>query len=148
VDGKYFGMDGEIHVAEDYDFFPSFLCWDTYRSEHPLMTIIDEPRAASWVNNLLLKYEEGGFLPMWPLASNYTATMVGYPAVANIADALAKEIPGIDKKRALEASVHSASYKPWLVASSENPRKPVGFATAFDSNFIRSGTDSLEFLCL
>ncbi|MCK4991869.1 MAG: glycoside hydrolase family 92 protein, partial [Bacteroidales bacterium] len=54
---------------------------------------------------------------------NYTATMVGYPAVANIADALAKEIPGIDKKLALEASVHSASYKPWLVASSENPRK-------------------------
>ncbi|MCK5135901.1 MAG: GH92 family glycosyl hydrolase [Bacteroidales bacterium] len=124
VDGRYRGMDKKIHNASPGKTnYTVYSMWDTFRALHPLMTIIDEPRAASWVNNLLLKYEEGGFLPMWPLASNYTATMVGYPAVAIIADALAKGIPGIDKQLALEASVHSASYKPWLVASSENPRK-------------------------
>ena len=40
VDGKYFGMDGNVHVAEGYDFYPSFSCWDTYRTQHPLLTII------------------------------------------------------------------------------------------------------------
>ena len=124
ADGRYRGMDKKIHKASPGNTnYTVYSMWDTFRALHPLMTIIDEPGSASWVNNLLLKYEEGGFLPMWPLASNYTATMVGYPAVANIADALSKEIPGIDKQLALEASVHSASYKPWLVASSENPRK-------------------------
>jgi len=97
--------------------------WDTFRALHPLMTILDESLTASWINNLLMKYEEGGFLPMWPLASNYTGTMVGYPASAVIADALVKEIPGIDKQLALEASVYGASYQPGVVDSSENPRE-------------------------
>ena len=124
ADGRYRGMDWKIHQASPgMTNFTVFSMWDTFRALHPLMTIIDEPRSAAWVNNLLLKYKQGGFLPMWPLASNYTGTMVGYPAVANIADALVKEIPGIDKQLALEASVNSASYKPWPVTSSEYPRK-------------------------
>jgi predicted alpha-1,2-mannosidase len=36
---------------------------------------------------------------------------------------LTKEIPGIDRKLALEAAVNSASYKPWLVENSDNQRK-------------------------
>ncbi len=124
ADGRYRGMDWEIHSASPgMTNYTVYSMWDTFRALHPLMTIIDEPRSASWVNNLLLKYTEGGFLPMWPLASNYTGTMVGYPAVANIADALAKEIPGIDKQLALEASVKSASYEPWPETSADYPRK-------------------------
>lgn len=123
-DGRYRGMDKEIHQANPNSTnYTVYSLWDTFRALHPLMTIIDEPKSADWVNNLLLKYKEGDFLPMWPLASNYTATMVGYPAVANIADALTKEIPGIDKKLALEASINSASYKPWLVEDTKNQRK-------------------------
>ncbi len=124
ADGRYRGMDWKIHRASPgMTNYTVFSMWDTFRALHPLMTIIDEPRSAAWVNNLLLKYKQGGFLPMWPLASNYTGTMVGYPAVANIADALAKEIPGIDKQLALEASVKSASYIPWPVTSDVYPRK-------------------------
>ncbi len=124
VDGRYRGMDKKIHQSFKNDMnYTVYSLWDTFRALHPLMTIIDEKRSANYVNNLLVKYQEGNFLPMWPLASNYTSTMVGYPAVANIADALSKEIPGIDKKLALEASLNSASYKPWLVEETKNPRK-------------------------
>ena len=124
VDGRYRGMDKQIYQSEKDEMnYTVYSLWDTFRALHPLMTIIDEEKSADWVNNLLKKYQEGDFLPMWPLASNYTSTMVGYPAVANIADALAKGIPGIDKKLALEAAVHSASYKPWLVENTNNPRK-------------------------
>ena len=124
VDGRYRGMDKKIHVsAEGQTNYTVYSLWDTFRALHPLMTIIDEKRSAEWVNNLLTKYKEGGFLPMWPLASNYTATMVGYPAVANIADALSKNLPGIDKELAFEASSNSAFYKPWLVKDTKNPKK-------------------------
>lgn len=124
VDGRYRGMDKEIHkTSQSNRNYTVYSLWDTFRALHPLMTIIDEERSAEWVNNLMQKYKEGDFLPMWPLASNYTSTMVGYPAVANIADALAKEIPGIDKSLALEASLNSAAYKPWLVEATKNPRK-------------------------
>ncbi|MBJ6368797.1 GH92 family glycosyl hydrolase [Snuella sedimenti] len=124
VDGRYRGMDHKIHQASpDAPNYTVYSLWDTFRALHPLMTIIDEQRSAEWVNNLLLKYQQGDFLPMWPLASNYTGTMVGYPAVANIADALAKDIPGIDKSLALEAAINSASYKPWLIENTTTPRK-------------------------
>lgn len=124
IDGRYRGMDKKIHQAgPNTTNYTVYSLWDTFRALHPLMTIIDEPKTAAWVNNLMTKFKEGDFLPMWPLASNYTSTMVGYPAVANIADALTKGIPGIDKKLALESSVNSASYKPWLVENIKNPRK-------------------------
>lgn len=124
ADGRYRGMDGKIHMAlSGKTNYTVFSMWDTFRALHPLMTIIDEKRSADWVNNLLLKYEQGGYLPMWPLAANYTGTMVGYPAVANIADAIGKGIPGIDKQLALEAAIKSASYEPFPEGSTVYPRK-------------------------
>lgn len=124
VDGRFRGMDKKVHKAKEGSInYTVYSLWDTFRALHPLMTIIDEPKSADWVNNLIQKYEEGGLLPMWPLASNYTGTMVGYPAVANIADALTKGIKGIDTEKALRAAVTSASYRPELVADSSNPRK-------------------------
>ncbi len=124
VDGRYRGMDKKIHQAGDNQTnYTVYSLWDTFRALHPLMTIIDEPKSAQWVNNLLLKYEEGGLLPKWPLVSNYTGTMVGYPAVANIADALSKKIPGIDKDLALKAALTSASYNPKLLNTMKEPRK-------------------------
>lgn len=124
VDGRYRGMDKQIHQSKSgATNYTVYSLWDTFRALHPLMTIIDEPKSVDYVNNLLLKYEEGGLLPKWPLASNYTGTMVGYPAVANIADAIAKKMPGIDNQLALEAAITSASYRPDLVKSTDEPRK-------------------------
>ncbi len=124
VDGRYRGMDKKIHQSKNGAVnYTVYSLWDTFRALHPLMTIIDEPKSIDYVNNLILKYEEGGLLPKWPLASNYTGTMVGYPAVANIADAMAKKLPGIDQQLALEAAITSASYRPELVKDSDEPRK-------------------------
>nr|WP_299385892.1 GH92 family glycosyl hydrolase [Allomuricauda sp.] len=124
VDGRYRGMDKEIHQAKaGQEYYTVYSMWDTFRALHPLMTIVDEPRSVQWMNDLLLKYQQGGILPKWALASNYTGTMVGYPAVANLADAVAKNIPGIDKDLALEAAVTSASYLPDLPGLQNDPNK-------------------------
>ncbi len=123
VNGQYRGMDKEIYQAEEgFTNYTVFSMWDTFRSLHPLMNIIDRERTKIWINGLLQKYKEGGVLPKWPLAANYTGTMVGYPAVAVIADALAKDIDDFDVQLALEAAIASSTYQPDLIVKMEEPR--------------------------
>lgn len=123
VDGRYRGMDKAIHQAPaGFTNYTVFSLWDTFRALHPLMTIVDQEKTKEWVASLLKKYEQGGVLPKWPLASNYTGTMVGYPAAAMIADAIVKDIDGIDIEQALEATVYSSEYHPETIAKMIEPR--------------------------
>ncbi len=108
VDGRYRGMDGKIHHAENRRQYTVFSLWDTFRAEHPLFTIIEQHRTREFIQTFLAQYEQGGVLPIWELAGNYTGTMIGYHAIAVIADAYIKGIRGFDAKKALEAMKHSA----------------------------------------
>lgn len=108
VDGQYRGVDHQVHRATGYDHFTVFSLWDTFRAFHPLFTIIDQKRTIDFVRTLLQTYDDGGRLPMWPLAGNYTDDMLGYHAVPVIADAYLKGIRGFDTIKALEAMKHSA----------------------------------------
>ncbi|MEM8527443.1 MAG: GH92 family glycosyl hydrolase [Bacteroidota bacterium] len=124
VDGQYRGMDKNIHQAKDgFVNYTVFSLWDTFRALHPLMTIIDEDRTNAWMRSLLRKYEEGGALPKWPLASNYTGTMIGYPAASVLADAWSKGITDFDTVLAVEAAVFSSQYHPEALAELPEPRK-------------------------
>ncbi|MBC2843527.1 GH92 family glycosyl hydrolase [Winogradskyella flava] len=108
VDGRYRGMDLEIHQA-DFDYYTVFSLWDTYRAAHPLYTIIEQERTNHFINTFLAKYDEGGIMPMWDLAGNYTDCMIGYHAVPVLADAYLKGIRGYDIEKAFEAMKHSAT---------------------------------------
>lgn len=123
ADGRYRGMDGEIHQADPGGTnYTAYSLWDTFRAFHPLMTLIDEEISIEWANNLILKYRQGGILPKWPLAASYTGTMIAYPAVAFLADMVSKEIPGLDPEEVLAASLESASWLPDLANPRDNPR--------------------------
>ena len=108
VDGRYRGMDLEIHQTDDFDYYTVFSLWDTYRAAHPLYTIIEKERTNDFIKTFLAKYEEGGIMPIWDLAGNYTGCMIGYHAVPVIADAYMKGIRDYDTDKAFEAMVHSA----------------------------------------
>jgi len=108
VDGRYRGMDLEIHSA-DFDYYSVFSLWDTYRAAHPLYTIIEQERTNHFINTFLAKFDEGGIMPMWDLAGNYTDCMIGYHAVPVVADAYLKGIRGYDTEKAFEAMKHSAT---------------------------------------
>lgn len=108
VDGRYRGMDLNIHNA-DFDYYSVFSLWDTYRAAHPLYTIIEQEKTNDFINTFLAKYDEGGIMPMWDLAGNYTDCMIGYHAVPVIADAYLKGIRDYDTEKALEAMMHSAT---------------------------------------
>lgn len=111
VDGRYRGLDREIHTAEaDKPMYTIFSLWDTFRALHPLLTIIEPELNTRFINALLKQYRDGGILPMWELAGNYTGTMIGYNAVPVIVDAYMKGDRGFDARLALEACLRSAEY--------------------------------------
>lgn len=104
-------MDLRIHqTSADQPVYTVFSLWDTFRALHPLMTIIDPALNGQFINSLILKYKEGGILPMWDLASNYTGTMIGYHAVPVIVDAYMKGQRDFDVKTAYQACLRAAEY--------------------------------------
>lgn len=108
VDGRYRSTDLEIHTDTTFTNHTVFSLWDTYRSTHPLYTIIERERTTDFINTFLKQYEYGGRLPMWELAGNYTDCMIGYHAVPTIADAYVKGIGGFDQEVALQSMIHSS----------------------------------------
>ena len=65
-------------------------------------------RTQEFIGTFLRQYREGGQLPVWELAGNFTGCMIGYHSVSVIADAYLKGIRGFDEGLALEAMRHSA----------------------------------------
>ncbi len=108
VDGRYRGMDLQIHDSPDFTAYTVFSLWDTFRATHPLLTILDPARVNDLVRTLLAQAHTGGRLVMWELAANYTETMIGYHAVSVIADAWVKGIRDYDGEEALRVSIAAA----------------------------------------
>lgn len=110
VDGRYRGRDNQIHTAEGFTYYTVFSLWDTFRSLHPLLTIIDRKRTTDFLKTFVAQYQQGGRLPVWELASNETDCMIGYHSVSVIADAVAKGIRDFDMETAFEAMQKSATW--------------------------------------
>lgn len=111
VDGRYRGLDQNIHRAEGFVNHGTFSLWDTYRALHPLFHIVQRERAGHMVNSMLAHYDQSvhRMLPIWSHHANENWCMIGYHAVSVIADAHAKGITGFDPERALDACVATAT---------------------------------------
>lgn len=96
VDGRFFGMDKKVHKAEGYDFYPSFYAWDTYRSQQPLMTIIDPSRTNDMIKSIVTKTMNFGWLPAQHAANTPGQSMVGDHLVPIIVDSYLKGIRDFD----------------------------------------------------
>jgi putative alpha-1,2-mannosidase len=103
VDGQYRGLDKKVHKADGFDYYTVFSLWDTYRAQHPLQTIINRKRTSDFIKSFLAMYDQGGLLPIWPLASSETYCMVGNHSIPVIVDAYAKGIRDFDADKALTA---------------------------------------------
>ncbi|MFO7791314.1 MAG: GH92 family glycosyl hydrolase, partial [Bacteroidales bacterium] len=108
-DGYYRGTDKKIHQSGEHTQYTVFSLWDTYRAVHPLFTITQTERTKDFIRSFMHHYRQGGQLPVWELAGNYTGCMIGYHAVPVIYDAYAKGIVSSEADLALEAMQHSAT---------------------------------------
>ena len=115
-DGRYRGPDDQVHRAQGFTFRSTFSLWDTFRAEHPLLTLIQPEKVnAEIIQSLIASRENSpdGILPVWQFHGRETWTMIGYHAVPVIADAYMKGIRGYDADAALDAMVASARYAPY-----------------------------------
>ena len=109
VDGRYRGMDMKIHKTDGkHEQYTVFSLWDTYRATHPLYTLIEQKRTTDFIRTFYNQYNQGGRLPIWELAANYTNCMIGYHAVPVIADAYLKGLTDLNGDVLLKMMLTSA----------------------------------------
>ena len=108
VDGRYRGHDLKVHQS-DKPRYTVFSQWDTFRTENPLLNMVQTERAVDIINTFIDNYETGGLLPTWELAANETHCMIGYHSIPVIADAYINGITGFDAEKALAAMVDRAN---------------------------------------
>ena len=98
ADGSYqgFAEDSLIHKTQGFDYYDDFSMWDTFRGLHPLMTILEPEKTLAMVKSLVLKAQQGGWMPIFPAWGSYTAAMIGDHVSTMIADAYIKGIDDFD----------------------------------------------------
>lgn len=108
VTGNWRGADGKVHKSDGSAKYTTYSLWDTYRAEMPLLSIFQPERYADMINTMSDICEEQGRLPVWHLWGCETDCMVGSPAIPVMADAIVKNIPGVDRERAYKALLKTA----------------------------------------
>jgi len=105
ADKTYRGLDKKNHSGASFDNYTTFSLWDTFRAEHPLLTLLQPARVPSMVQSLLAHYTERNAqeMPVWPLWGNETGTMIGYHSAPVVADAYLKGFRGFDAEAVYQA---------------------------------------------
>jgi predicted alpha-1,2-mannosidase len=113
VDGKYIGLDDQIHTANHFTYSSDFSLWDTFRAEMPLFTLIQPQRSNDAINTMISQYVQGGWLPTpQQFGNSYTNDMIGDHPVVVILDAYLKGIRDFDAAKAWEAVKKNAMETP------------------------------------
>ncbi len=116
-DGQYYsGYDHRVHSADGHDFYVDDGLWDTYRSAHPLLLLIETPRQMDMVRSYIRMYEQSGWMPSFPSVRGERALMIGHHSAALIADAYTKGYRDFDVEEAYEGMKKNAmesTMQPW-----------------------------------
>lgn len=128
-----------------YDDF--YAIWDTYRSSHPLLTILAPSRQTDIVNALLDIYAYDGYMPD-ARSGNYNGrTQGGSNADVLIADAYVKGLKGIDYEKGLQAMIKDATVPPGGKEEKEGRGGLADYNTLgyISDRFVRAGNRTMEY---
>ncbi len=139
--GENAWWDSEGPHYEDY-----YAIWDTFRTVHPLFTLIQPERQRDMLQSLVETYENTGWMPDARIAGNNGLTQGGSNGDVLVADAIVKGLSGVDYETAYEALVKNAEEEP------ENPLfEGRGGVPEYDElgyvslDHERSGTRTIEY---
>jgi predicted alpha-1,2-mannosidase len=93
VDGSYPAFDGNKttqRVEKGHVYYDDFSLWDTFRAQLPLVSLVAPDRYEDMMKSLVLKAEQGGWLPIFPMWNSYTSAMIGDHANTALGDAYLK----------------------------------------------------------
>ena len=102
-DGRYFsGYDNKVHTDTIRPFYVDDWLWDTYRSLHPLMRILDPERQADMVESYITMYEQSGWMPGFPQFYGDFPAMIGFHTAPLVWDTWQKGVRNISVEKAYE----------------------------------------------
>ncbi len=105
-DGRYFsGYDHQVHSSEGHDFYVDDGLWDTFRSLHPLQTLLDSHRQQDMARSYIRMYQQSGWMPSFPSVAGEQAVMIGHHAAKFILDLYEKGYRDFDVEQAYEGIV-------------------------------------------
>jgi len=131
--------------APHYEDF--YTLWDTFRTLHPLFTLIEPERQSAMVQSLLDTYRHTGWLPDARIAGANGMTQGGSNGDVLLADALVKKLPGVDSQLAYEAVRKDADTgvsddRSWYEGRQLDDWKRLGYMSLA---YQRSGSRTLEY---
>ena len=116
-DGRYYsGYDNAIHNDNDTAFYVDDWMWDTYRASHPLQAMINPGLESTKIQSYIRMYQQGGWMPSFPILFGDNPCMNGHHSAAIIADAWFKGIRNFNIEKAYEGlkkNAMEATMLPW-----------------------------------
>lgn len=116
-DGRYYsGYDHQVHSSEGHDFYVDDGLWDTFRSLHPLQTLLDAHRQEDMARSYIRMYQQSGWMPSFPSVAGEQAVMIGHHAAEFILDLYEKGYRDFDVEEAYEGirkNATQATLLPW-----------------------------------
>jgi predicted alpha-1,2-mannosidase len=111
VDGQFRGPDEQVHQAKGFTYYTELSLWDTFRAEHPLLTLCEPGRVDDFVQTMLSHYTifGEGTLPVWTEGGKENWCMIGNHAIPVIAEAFKKGLTKANPEEALGAMVSSVN---------------------------------------
>ncbi len=109
VNGEYLGFDGKVHQSRGRIQYANYSGWDIYRTEVQLIAMLFPEIASDMAQSLVDDAEQGGGLPIWPVANDESGVMVGDPADEILASIYAFGGRNFDTRAALAAMLKGAN---------------------------------------
>jgi predicted alpha-1,2-mannosidase len=110
-DGRYIGYDDVIRrvPASHQHIYANYSGWDIYRSEWPLLTLIEPDRVADMAQSIVAMYQQLGYIDRWAEANRPTAIMNGDPLTICLVHAYQAGITNFDINTAYEGMLKAAT---------------------------------------
>ncbi len=135
VDERYRTVYGGVAKADGWTFYSDMSLWDTYRTLHPLVNILDSERATDFARSLVAMGASRGALPRWPMTTGDGASMIATPADIVLADSYLKGIVDFDVDAAFTMMVSSATLgDPYRMRPSLESYLELGYCPADESS--------------
>lgn len=114
--GRYYSAyDHQVHESTR-DFYIDDWVWDTYLAMHPLRMILNSKLESDMLQSYVSMYEQGGWMPQFPLLFKDNPAMNGFHSTIVFLDAYRKNVRNFDIDKAYEGirkNATDATMLPW-----------------------------------
>lgn len=112
-DGRYLGFDSRIHhVAAGHAIYADYSGWDIYRSQMPLLALIEPRRTEDMAQSIVEMYKQGGWIGRWPQHNHYGNFMAGSPLTTVLCTSWLDGLHGFDIDAAWQGMLKDATQTP------------------------------------